>query len=76
MAPISTFFDKIDCVAPNFFLENFALPENFGRTNPDRDQRETDPRPQTGPDFGTDPTDRTNADLFLQSKPIFWLKDL
>ena len=63
------FFDEIDRVAPNFFFRNFPRRRKiFRRTDPDRDQRETDPRPKTGPDrtgpvFATDPTDRTNIDF-------------
>ena len=58
------FFDEIDRIAPNFFFENCAPPEKIFvepiRTEisarPIRDRRPD----RTGPDFGTDPTDRTN----------------
>ena len=61
------FFDEIDRIAPNFFFENCAPPEKIFvepiRTEisarPIRDRRPD----RTGPDFGTDPTDRTNIDL-------------
>ena len=63
------FFDEIDRIAPNFFFENCAPPEKIFvepiRTEisarPIRDRRPD----RTGPDFGTDPTDRTNIDNFL-----------
>ena len=52
------FFDEIDRVAPNFFFFNFTPSEKFCWADPDQDQRETDPRPKTGPD-------RTGPDRIL-----------
>ena len=61
------FFDEIDRVAPNFFFENFTPSEKIllNRSGPRsaRDRSETEDR--TGPDFGTDPTDRTNIEKIL-----------
>ena len=51
MAPISTILGRNRSQRPDLVFRKFSrCRENFRQTDPDRDQCETDPRPQTGPD--------------------------